>query len=87
MNTYTLALYDSHQEGRHIEMYPDMYCDARHYNFYYGEDHWVGSQSSDFEQEMRKLEAALDTPWADLVRGTFPLEQAELALRTLREKG
>ena len=87
LNTYTLGLYDSHQEGLYIEMYPEMYCDARHYNFYYGEGHWVGSQSRNFEQEMRKLEAAIETPWADLVRGTIPSEQVDLALRALREKG
>lgn len=87
LNTCTLALYDSREEGRYIYMYGDMYCDARRYNFYYGEADWAGSQAGSFEQEMQKLEAALDTPWADLIRGTIPSEQVELALRALRDRG
>jgi len=87
LNSHTLALYDTRNEGHYIDMYADMYCDARHYAFYYGEGEWVGAKGSSFESEMEKLEAALDTPWADLIRGTSPLDQVELALRGLRQTG
>jgi membrane protein implicated in regulation of membrane protease activity len=87
LNTFTLALYDTRAPGRYIDMYSDMYCDARHYDFFYGDGEWFGSKSGSFEKEMQKLEAALETPWADLVRGTIPSEQVEMALRALRESG
>ena len=86
LNTCTLALYDRHKEGEYIDLFPEMYCDARHYNFFYGEGDWGGAHSGSFLEEMNKLEVALDTPWADLMRGTLPSEQVEIALRKLRER-
>ena len=84
LNTYTTALYDVRKPGCYLDVYPDIYCDTRNYSFFYGEGDWAGADPANFDKDMRKLEAALDTPWADLVRSTIPSEQMDLAMRTLR---
>ncbi len=85
LNTHTLALYDTKDEGQYQILGENHYSEPRVYGFLYGEGRWLARDNEQFEEQMENLEAALHTPWADKLRGTLPLELAETALRMLRD--
>ncbi len=85
LNTHTLALYDSKEEGQYQTLGENHHSEPRVYNFLYGEGSWSNARNEQFEEQMDHLEAALQTPWADKLRGTLPLELTETALRMLRD--
>jgi membrane protein implicated in regulation of membrane protease activity len=86
LNSYTLALFDEENEGRYADLKHNVYCDAGRYEFYFGRGKWVGARGGNFRKEMQKLEAALATPWANLVRGPAAEEDVALALEALRHR-
>jgi len=86
LNTYTLALYDTKQQGQLLHRQKQMSSQPRIYGFLYMNGKWTGRDQSKFEAEMNDLVAALGSDWAVKYRGKMNASRVRRAVKMIRSQ-